>query len=146
MKPLKLWAHKVRQFLLAPLLENEGRGTDVAQVHLQQWYSHLARTKAPLPRLHEVGFSVYSESDEDGCLLFIFAVIGCTHRKVVDLCAGHGMGGSNTANLLINHRWLGLLLDGNESLVAKGRQFYASHPQTRSLPPVFARSWITVTP
>jgi hypothetical protein len=47
------------------------------------------------PPLSEVGFKVFSQSDEDGKLLYIFSVIGTKSKKSVEICAGHG--GSVTA-------------------------------------------------
>lgn len=143
MNLLKYAARRIRQFLLAPLLEFQGRSADVSQIHLQQWYTYLLRTNGPLPPFRDTGFSVYSESDEDGCLLFIFSLIGFTNRKLVDLGAAGGVNGSNTANLMINHRFHGLLVDGDASRVAKGREYYACNPHTRLFPPIFVHSWIT---
>lgn len=49
----------------------------------------------------------------------------------------------NSANLIINHGWHGLLVDGNEDLIEAGIKFYQKHPSTRTYPPVSVHSWIT---
>jgi len=67
----------------------------------------------PLPSFDEIGFRVLSQNDEDGILLYIFSLIGATNKKVVDIgCSS--IENSNTANLIINHGWIGLLIDYDE--------------------------------
>ena len=80
-----------------------------------------------LPRLEEVGFRQYSQNDEDGILLFVFALIGTTNKKCLEICAADGTE-CNTANLIINHGWWGTLFDGGKDNVDRGPAFYASHP------------------
>ena len=60
-----------------------------------------------------VGFRSYSEFEEDGILLFIFALVSPLNRKCVEICAGNGRE-CMTANLIINHGWWSYLFDGNE--------------------------------
>jgi len=133
-------ARRARAWLLRPLLAQlaapeRGRPTSVeGQLALLHLYRLLAYTGAPLPRLDEVGFRVYSEADEDGILLYLFGLVGTTNRILVDIGAA-GVVGSNTANLLINHGWNGVLVeadaDRHKSLVS----FYASCPDTAHRPP-----------
>ena len=74
----------------------------------------------PLPKFDEVGFRVFSESDEDGILHYIFSLIGTSNKKLVDIGSA-SIFGSNTANLLINHGWTGLLIEGDEESLVSGR-------------------------
>jgi hypothetical protein len=90
----------------------------------------------------EVGFRVHSQHEEDGLLLYLFSLIGTTRKTCVEICAGDGME-CNTANLIINHRWLGLQFDGDRANVERATQFYASHPDTRWWPPAIVHAWIT---
>lgn len=92
--------------------------------------------------ISERGFSVYSQTDEDGILLYLFALIGVTNRRCVELCAGDGIE-CNTANLILNHGFTGLLVDGTAGLVERSRAFYASAPETRIFPPQSVQAWIT---
>jgi hypothetical protein len=90
----------------------------------------------------DVGFRVHSQYEEDGILLFIFSLIGTTNKKCIEICAGDGIE-CNTANLILNHRWIGLLCDGKEKNVIKAKEFYSKHPDTRYWPPTIAKEWIT---
>lgn len=98
--------------------------------------------KGELPDISEVGFKVYSHTDEDGMLLYIFSIIGTHSRKCVEICAGNGKE-CNSANLIINHGWHGLLVDGNKKLVREGIKFYRKNPNTYAFPPKFANAWVT---
>jgi len=102
----------------------------------------LLNSGRSLPPLHEVGFKAFSQTDEDGILLYIFSIIGTLNKSSVEICAGNGIE-CNTANLIINHGWNGLLIDGNRTLVRQGQRFYRQHPNTHIYPPTFIHSWIT---
>jgi hypothetical protein len=90
----------------------------------------------------DVGFRIYSQHEEDGIILFIFALIGTLNKRCVEICAGNGIE-CNTANLIINHRWIGLLCDGNEGNIEKAKLFYASNHNTKYWPPTIVKAWIT---
>lgn len=55
-----------------------------------------------MPHLNEIGFSTYSQFEEDGLLLYIFTLIGVETKKLVEICAGDGIECMG-ANLVINH-------------------------------------------
>ncbi len=57
---------------------------------------------------------VYSQGGEDGVLLRIFDRIGIRHRHFVEFGAWDGLHLSNTANLRLNHDWIGLLMEGSD--------------------------------
>ena len=117
--------------------------TKETQVALYLKYREMVSQKHyPLPSFTEVGFRCHSQFDEDGILLFLFAVIGTTNRVAVEICAGNGIE-CNTANLIINHGWWGHLFDGDEKNVAVGNRFFTSLPETWLFPPTFSHSWIT---
>lgn len=145
MNMLKKIAHHVRGFMIEPLLD---KGLIVqypnaaAQLQLKFAYQAMAQSGGRLPGLDEVGFKAFSQTDEDGILLYIFSIIGTVNKKSIEVCAGNGIE-CNTANLIINHGWSGLLVDGNESLVKRGQAFYRKNPHAYVYPPVFAHSWIT---
>lgn len=113
------------------------------QILLTLQYQELVRRGATLPSFREVGFRSYSQNSEDGILLYIFALIGTTNRKVVEICAGDGIE-CNTANLIINHHCRGLLFDGNPINIETGSAFYRGHPDTFLLPPIMKHAWITI--
>ena len=112
------------------------------QKSLSALYKQLYYSKCPPLTFKDVGIRVHSQHEEDGIILLIFALIGTTNKRCVEICAGDGIQ-CNTANLIINHRWLGLLFDGNEKNVTTAKQFYASNPDTRYWPPVVVKQWIT---
>lgn len=95
-----------------------------------------------MPGLREVGFRCRSQHEEDGILLYLFALIGTTDRRCVEIGAGDGME-NNTANLVLHHRWTGLMIDGDEACTDKARRFYAAHPDTRFWPPRLVHAWVT---
>lgn len=139
--------HRGRAWLLAPLLAAlqdslKAAPRTVEQLALVALYRQQFQQGLPPYRFQDVGFSVHSQHEEDGILLYIFALIGTTDKRCVELCAGTGIE-CNTANLIVNHKWVGLLVDGDEHNVATGRAFYGRHHNTRVWPPRFLREWVT---
>lgn len=113
-----------------------------SQVMLQTIYRDLMRSGRELPRLEDTGFKVFSQTNEDGILLYIFSIIGTYDKSCVEICAGNGIE-CNTANLIVNHGWTALLVDGNEKLVEAGNAFYKKNRSTFIYPPAFIHAWIT---
>lgn len=142
---LKSAIHRLLDFVFQPVLRRSSSypPPDAAtQVQLMLTYRSLLADGRPLPRLDEVGFRVFSQTDEDGILLYIFSVIGTTTKRCVEICAGNGIQ-CCTANLIVYHGWEGLLVDGNPALVREGRKFYERNPNTATFPPKLVLSWIT---
>jgi hypothetical protein len=94
------------------------------------------------PSLSDLGFRKYSQFEEDGLLLYVFAVIGTTNKKVVELCAGNGVE-CMAANLIINHGWEGYLFDGDHEKVRQGTEFFAQRPQLQLRQPTYDTVWLT---
>ncbi|MDE2505758.1 MAG: hypothetical protein KGM43_00955 [Planctomycetota bacterium] len=124
----------------------------IGQVALRLHYQELARAGGPLPSFRDVGFRVNSQSDEDGILLFLFAILEMsgrdagvdpsTSRRCVELGAGDGRE-CNTANLILRRGWTGLLLDGDPRNVRHARDFYGRHRATWINPPRCEHAWLT---
>lgn len=114
----------------------------IGQLSLRLAYRELARLNAPLPALFETEFRAYSQNGEDGILWFLFSLLGTTNRRAVEICAGDGIE-CNAANLVINHGWSALLVDGDPAQVARGREFYRQCRNTWVSPPVLTQAWIT---
>jgi len=87
-----------------------------------------------------VGFREYSQTNEDGILLYIFSQIGFGDRRCLDIAFATPFG-SNVTNLLSNWGFTGLLIEG-KSLEAS-RIFFNEHPDTRIHPPKLVKAWIT---
>jgi hypothetical protein len=92
-------------------------------------------------KLQDTGFRNYSQFEEDGLLLYIFAAIGVFNRSFVDIGSGTGIN-SNCANLCINFGWTGLFIDGNLRSLSIGKRFYAKHPDTFLFPPKFVHAFV----
>ena len=120
-------------------VEAAAKGTQIA---LLLEYRELMERGRPLPRFEDIEFRVSSQNGEDGILLLIFAILGTTNKRAVEICAGDGIV-CNTANLIVNHGWSGLLFDGNEECVTRGREFYSNCRDTSLWPPRFVHAWIT---
>jgi hypothetical protein len=112
------------------------------QVLLRQQYRDIADRGGSLPDFADVEFRCHSQNGEDGILLYIFSLIGATNRKALEICAGDGIE-CNTANLILNHGFSGLLFDGSPEQIERGRAFYATHPNTWLKPPQLEDAWIT---
>lgn len=117
---------------------NINKGT---QILLSLKYKELLSNKSSLPSFDEVGFKLFSQHNEDGILLYIFSLIGTTNKKAVEICAGNGIE-CNTSNLIVNHGWIGLLFDGSEENINKGKKFYSKCLTTKFYPPKLISSWI----
>lgn len=90
----------------------------------------------------EIGFNAFSSTHEDGCLLYIYSLIGMNTRKCLDIGCGRYQG-SNVANLIVNHGFTGLLIDGSSLNIELTREFYSKHPETRLFQPALLNTFIT---
>ncbi len=131
---------KIVQFAQGPE-EAIYRNSEVAQKALVASWKQLQASGVILP-LDQVGFSRFSEFEEDGHLLYLLTLAGSTSRTVVEISSQDGRVCMAT-NLLVHHRWRGFLFDGDPVFVAEGQRFFASHPATRAVPPVMKAEWFT---
>ena len=92
-------------------------------------------------QLSDTGFRVYSQFEEDGILLYIFAAIGVEHKTFIDIGSGDGIN-SNCANFAVNFGWRGLFVDGNPMNIERGKNYYAGNPDTVLYPPTFVQAFI----
>jgi hypothetical protein len=123
------------------LAEKTSVASKAAQLSLSHIWRSAVRQGGPLPTFRDVEFRAFSQNGEDGIILYIFSVIGWHTKTCVEICAGDGIQ-CNTANLILNHGFSGLLVDGNETLIRRGKEFYARHPDARVFPPKWAHTWI----
>jgi hypothetical protein len=114
----------------------------IGQVLLRLRYQQLRSQSDVLPDLADVEFRCYSQNGEDGILLYLFSMLGTANRTAVEICAGNGVE-CNAANLIINHGWRGLLIDGDKDQIAQGKAFYAASRNTAVSPPTLVPSWVT---
>jgi len=123
------------------LVADTSQYSQVEQKLLEMHYRHMLHSGMPTMPFGDVGFRVFSESNEDGILLYIFSLIGTTNKQLVDI--GAAVSGSNTANLIVNHGWTGLLIDGAAERAAATRQFYNSRKDCNNYPPTVLCGWVT---
>lgn len=128
-------SHQLQSQMFSPMLS-------VEQKVLSLLYQKQYHSKGSFLTFKDVGFRVHSQHEEDGILLFIFSLIGTTNKKCVEICAGDGIE-CNTANLIINHRWIGLLCDGDDLNIEKAKKYYSANPDTMFWPPIIIKEWIT---
>lgn len=110
---------------------------------LQQKMFMLQQAAASVD-IKDYGFSIYSESDEDGLLLSIFSKIGFTNKKFVDVGGGSSLYGSNTANLILNHGFDGLIIEGEEENSKVLRRLYGNNETTLHCPPNIITKYVTI--
>jgi len=120
----------------------EIRNAQIQQKHLQFYYQHLSLQNLPLPKFSDVGFRVFSQTDEDGILHFLFSVIGTTNKICLDIAFASPYG-ANTTNLIVNNGWNGILICGGVEESENVKNFFLSHPDTHIYPPKVYQQWIT---
>jgi hypothetical protein len=81
---------------------------------------------------------VYSQHGEDGILMHIFSDIGVTDRRFVEIGIGDGRE-CNTANLIWNLGWNGMLIDADHDNVTRALRYYSSLGTRRSVKVVESR-------
>jgi len=112
----------------------------ISQKQLYNFYKY-AIGQGQRFNLDDTGFRNFSQFEEDGILLYIFAAIGTPYKTFIDIGAGNGIN-SNCANFAINFGWKGLFIDGNPANIERGRKYYASNPDTSLYPPTFVNAFI----
>lgn len=124
-KPLKAQVKRLQRFALKPIASQEAAIIQMQQLQLKLHYRQLHDSGNALPSYRDVGFRVFSVEEEDGILLFLLTVVGSGDKHLVDIgaCA---ISGSITANLLINHGWTGVLIEGNSEAMEAARAGYES--------------------
>lgn len=131
-----------RHFLILKVRDRFSPQVQIAQRQLFHYYRDRIQSGNFLP-LNETGFRVFSQFEEDGILLYMFAALGMGSRTFVEIGSDDGIN-SNCANLAFNFGWSGLFIDGNRESIARGKRFYARYPHPWMHQPVFVCA--TVTP
>ena len=117
-------------------------GTALQQIQLMMTYRMMTSREHSTLSFRDVGFRCHSQNEEDGILLYIFSLIDVADGTCVEICAGDGLE-CNTTNLIVNHRWHGLLCDGNSANTARARNYFVQHPDTKYWPPIIVNTWVT---
>ncbi|MEH1780030.1 MAG: hypothetical protein V7L26_13090 [Nostoc sp.] len=106
------------------LLYNHNFYTDRLQqiIIINQWREYFLKLRQPL-KLKDVSFKIFSGNGQDGILLYLLTILGIKHYTIIDIGCGNGING-NSANLIINHGFHGLLIDGDQASLDRGIEFY----------------------
>ncbi|WP_457207742.1 hypothetical protein [Nocardioides sp. P5_C9_2] len=119
------------------------RGIEQSVQHiLSNQYAALIDAGKPLPSFDAAEARFYSQNGEDGIIQLILAATGTDTKRTVEICAGDGVE-NNSANLIVNHGWTGLLVDGGDAILETGRNFYQHNSDTYYWPPTLLKAWIT---
>lgn len=115
------------------------------QTRQQQAFVERIQKEAAEDKLSPIsknGFRNFSQFEEDGLILYLFALLDTKNRTFVEFGADDGIN-SNAANLHFHHNFTGLFLDGNPKAIERGRHFYKKHGNPRVKTPVFLEAMIT---
>lgn len=88
------------------------------------------RFRQPL-RLNRSGYSLYSQSDEDGIIEEIFRRIGETNRVFVEFGCGDGL--ENNTHALLLKGWMGLWIEGDEELTSSIQMTFRDAIEAKNL-------------
>lgn len=129
------------KFYILKVRDRFSAQTQIAQRQLFVKYLRW-KSKGELPPLDQTGYRVFSQYEEDGKLLFIFAVLGMRNKTFIEIGSDDGIN-SNCANLALNFGYYGLFLDGNEKSIRRGRKFYSKYPHPWMYKPTFKCANVT---
>jgi hypothetical protein len=140
---LKISNFPRKYFYETELLYNHNFSSDRLQqiIITNQWREDFVRTKQPL-NFHEVSFKIFSGNGQDGILLYLLTILGIKHHRIIDIGCGDGVSG-NSANVIINHGFQGLLIDGDQPSLERGSIFYSKLGLTYNNPPHFINAILT---
>ena len=120
------------------IMKVRNRFSPAVQIAQRQMFHYYCDCKArnQVPALKDTGYRVFSQFEEDGKLLFVFAMIGMDKKTFIEIGADDGVN-SNCANLAFNFGWHGLFIDGNADAIARGRRFFSKYPHPWNPSPRF---------
>lgn len=115
-----------KYFLISKIRQRFNPAVQISQRQLFHYYRDKQQG-GNLPALKDTGFRVFSQFEEDGKLLFIFAMLGMENKTFIEIGSDDGVN-SNSANLYFNFDWQGLFIDGNPKSIARGKRFFEKYP------------------
>jgi hypothetical protein len=136
-----LLKHLIKKYF--NILRVRNRFNAASQVAQRSLYlQHQERIqKGHLVPLNQTGYRAFSQFEEDGLLLYIFAAIGMTKKTFLEIGSDDGIN-SNSANLALNFGWSGTFIDGNPKAISRGEYFYNKYPHPWGEKPVFVEALV----
>lgn len=116
----------------------------ISQKKLLAMYQSAYLDKDKPSIFNDVGFGLYSQSNEDGILLYLIGRLGVTNFTLLDIGSARPFG-SNTTNLIVNFGWEALLIESNKWKCRLSQHFFKKHRYTRSYPPKILHKEVTVS-
>lgn len=113
----------------------------VAQANFKQQLIDRVAHKHAIA-LHQCGFKVFSQFEEDGLLLACIAALNLKSKTALEIGSNNCVN-SNIANLVLNHNWLGCFIDGDDSNLQIGRKFYRKALGNWNPQPQFKMAFVT---
>lgn len=129
-----------KHFLMLKIRDRFNPAVQISQRKLFLDYQRDAKNGI-LPAFKDTGFRVFSQFEEDGLLLYIFALLGMENKCFVEFGSDDGVN-SNSANLYFNFGWHGLFIDGNPKAIERGKRFFSKYPHSWFYQPKFVCSLV----
>lgn len=86
-------------------------------------FNGLVSIPTPHSEINRHEFKIFSQNGEDGILLWLISKVKAPSKTFVEFGIGSGRE-CNTANLVLNFGWRGLMMDGGEGNVKNARMFF----------------------
>lgn len=93
--------------------------------------------------INSFGFKNYSQYEEDGIILFIFSIIGFTNRRAIEIGCGDCLE-NNTTNLIFNHMFEALLVDGDRTNISKGKNYFNHNYRSLTHQPILEHKFVNI--
>jgi len=114
----------------------------IKNVQLEDGWTKIKELIPTSKYIWDYGAKIYSQNNEDGILYRIFAEIGVTNKKILEIGAGDGIE-CMSANLVLNHGFHGLYIDGSEYWLKIGVNKYNEINPKLLETTSFNLAWIT---
>jgi hypothetical protein len=135
-------AETIEKVLSQALIDNSGAfannhsSNEVGQRNLQASWLLLKQAGHIYQDFDDIGFRVFSQNNEDGILLYLFTILGTGSKMAVEIGANCGdskigFPQCNSANLVVNHGWNSLILDGSNLHISQLTHFFARSLNTK---------------
>lgn len=124
-----------KYFLIFKVRNRFNAAVQISQRQLFHYYRDCVKENKKIA-LKDTGYRVFSQFEEDGKLLFIFAVLGMQNKIFVEIGSDDGIN-SNSANLYFNFGWYGLFIDANPKSIQRGQYFFKKYPHPWFYQPKF---------